>query len=126
MRSGHLGGNEELELRVVVNSNLVEVDEVISTSLLDLLGDNGLKHGVEGLSSIDKNDGVSESQGLFQVSAHDLLLHSRLDDLEVRFFSMRVSGHKPVDCLHLGVNHEGPSVGVIVNNGVLSGERILG
>jgi len=126
MRSGHFGGDEELEVRVVVNSNLVKVDEVISTSLLDLLGDNGLKHGIEGLSSIDKNDWVSESKRLFQVSAHDLLLHGGLDDLEGRLFTLSVGGHKPVISLHLGVNHERPSVGIIVDNGIFGGESILG
>jgi len=126
MGSRHLGGDEELEVRVVVNSNLVKVDEVVSTSLLDLFGDNGLKHGVKRLSGIDENDGVSESKSSFQVSTHNLLFHGRLDDLEVRFLTTAVGGHKPVIALHLGVNHERPSVRVIVNNGVLSGESILG
>jgi uncharacterized NAD(P)/FAD-binding protein YdhS len=62
MRSRHFGGNKELEVSVVVNSHLVEVNEVLSTSLLDLLGDNGLQHGIERLSCVHKNDGVSESK----------------------------------------------------------------
>jgi hypothetical protein len=110
MRSRHFGGNEELEVSVVVNSHLVEVNEVLSTSLLDLLGDNGLQHGIERLSCVDKNDGESESKSCFQVSAHNLLLHRGLDNLKVRFFALRVSRHKPVIALHLRINHERPSV----------------
>jgi hypothetical protein len=110
MGSRHLGGNEELKVRVVVNSHLVEVNEVLSTSLLDLPGDNGLQHGVERLSGVHKNDGISESKSSFEVSAHNLLLHRGFDNLKVRFFALRVSRHKPVIALHLRVNHERPSV----------------
>jgi len=126
MGSRHLGGDEELEVSAVWDSSLVEVDEVVSSSLLDLLGDNGLQHGIESLSSINKNDGVTESEGSLKLPAHDLLLHAGLDDLHVRIFALGVCGHQPVIALHLGVDHEGPSVRVIPNNSVLSGEGILG
>jgi len=81
MGSGHLGGDEELEVSTVGDSSLVEVDEVVRSSLLDLLGDNRFQHGIKGFSSIHKNDGVSESEGSLQLPAHNLLLHARLDDL---------------------------------------------
>lgn len=59
MRSRHLGSNEEFKVHIVVDRSLVKVNEVISSSLLDLSRDDRLKHGVKGLSSIYKDDGVS-------------------------------------------------------------------
>jgi hypothetical protein len=59
MRSRHLGSNEEFKVHVVVDGSLVKVNEVISSSLLDLSRDDRLKHGIKRLSSINKDYGVS-------------------------------------------------------------------
>jgi len=83
VRSGHLRRDEESKVLVVQNRRLVEVDEVLGTSLLNVLGDDRLQHGVKRFMRVHKNDWVSKLESSLHPAANKLHFHGRLNDLQL-------------------------------------------
>lgn len=128
MRRRHLGRDKELEVFIVVDHLITELNENLRTLLLDLLGKNRVKHGIECLCSILKDDWVTVLDTNFKATRHNIGGHGRFDNREIgiAFLLLLVLSLQPLVSLHLRVDHKRPPLRVIENNCVLDRELVRG
>jgi len=110
MRRWHLCCDEELEVFVVVDRLFTELHEELRALLLDLLGEDRLQHGIEGLSRVFIDHGVAVLDRDFETAGHDVTSHRGLQDgkIGVVLLLLLVLVLEPLVSLHLRVNHQGP------------------
>lgn len=121
MRSSQLSCDKEEEVLAILDRSITQSNLVSSSAFLYLFSKDCLDDLFESLTSILKHNWNTIAYASSQKISHLCSVHCRFDYLHI---SLLVCSFDPSMGLHLRINDQRPSIRIIHNDSIISGEII--